>query len=294
MATRAGKHGFEMLEPLGGQTVPYLFNSPHSGRHYAEDFVKSTRLDFHTLRRSEDVFVDELFLACLNEGAPMLRAHFPRAFVDLNREPYELDPAMFDGKLPAHANTRSMRVAGGLGTIARIVSDGTEIYRQRLPVSAAMDRIDRYYKPYHRALAERLEQTRAQFGCVVLVDCHSMPSAQMVQEDRPRADIVLGDRYGTSCAPELTDHIQKTLRAMGYTVARNKPYAGGFITEQYGNPHAACHAIQIEINRALYLDEHRYTRSGQYAWLVADLTRLIRSCTTVELPRPLSRPEAAE
>jgi N-formylglutamate amidohydrolase len=246
------------------------------------------------VRRSDVVFVDELFISCLNAGAPMLRAHFPRAFIDLNREPYELDPAMFDGPLPVKSNTRSMRVAGGLGTIARIVSDGTEIYRGRIPVKVALDRIDRYYKPYHRALTERLETTRSNFGHVVLIDCHSMPSAKMVQENRPRADFVLGDRYGTSCAPGLTDHIHKTLKGMGYTVARNKPYAGGFITERYGNPAHACHAIQIEINRALYLDEHNYSRSSQYAWLVADLTRLVRSCVSLGLDTVPVRPEAAE
>ena len=194
-----------------------------------------------------------------------MRAHFPRCYVDVNREPYELDPRMFDGRLPSFANTRSMRVAGGLGTVARVVGEAQEIYDERLPVGEALRRIEGLYKPYHRALRRLMTRIHRDVGAAILVDCHSMPSAAGAKDERPRADIVLGDRYGTSCAGPVTDTIEQALRECGYTVSRNKPYAGGFITEHYGNPAAGLHAVQFELNRALYMDERRYERSASFA-----------------------------
>jgi N-formylglutamate deformylase len=208
-------------------------------------------------------------------GVPLMRAHFPRAFLDVNREPYELDPRMFDGRLPAFANTRSLRVAGGLGTIARVVGDSREIYDRRLPVDEALARIDLYYKPYHRALRRLIVNAQRSFGAAVLLDCHSMPSNASGRDERPRADIVLGDRYGTSCTAAVTDVIDETLRDSGYSVLRNKPYAGGFITEHYGDPAAGLHAVQIEINRALYMDEREYRKGIRFEAVKADLTRMI-------------------
>jgi N-formylglutamate deformylase len=205
-----------------------------------------------------------------------MRAHFPRAFLDVNREPYELDPRMFDGRLPAFANTRSLRVAGGLGTIARVVGDAREIYDRRLPVDEALNRIELFYKPYHRTLRQLIVQAQRRFGAAVLLDCHSMPSSANGREERPRADVVLGDRYGTSCAPAVTDVIDESLRASGYLVIRNKPYAGGFITEHYGDPAAGQHAVQIEINRALYMDEHEYRKSANFAAVRSDLGSMVR------------------
>jgi N-formylglutamate deformylase len=204
-------------------------------------------------------------------GHPVMRAHFPRCYVDVNREPYELDPRMFDGRLPSFANTRSMRVAGGLGTVARVVGDAQEIYDQRLPVDDALSRIESLYKPYHRALRRLFTRVHREFGAAVLIDCHSMPSTAGAKDERPRADIVLGDRYGTSCATIVSDVIDATLRSLGYTVSRNKPYAGGFITEHYGNPAAGLHAIQVELNRALYMDERRYERSASFTRVAHDL-----------------------
>jgi len=200
--------------------------------------------------------------------------HFPRCYVDVNREPYELDPRMFDGRLPSFANTRSMRVAGGLGTVARVVGDAQEIYHQRIPIDDALRRIEGLYKPYHRALRRLLTRVHRDFGTAVLIDCHSMPSMAGAKDDRPRADIVLGDRYGTSCVPIVAEVIDATFRELGYAVSRNKPYAGGFITEHYGNPAAGLHSIQIEINRALYMDERRYERSASFARLAADIMTL--------------------
>jgi len=210
----------------------------------------------------------------VRRGHPVMRAHFPRCYVDVNREPYELDPRMFEGRLPSFANTRSMRVAGGLGTVARVVGDSQEIYDQRIPVEDALRRIESLYKPYHRALRRLLTRVHRDFGGAVLVDCHSMPSTAGTKDERHRADIVLGDRYGTSCVGIVSETIETTLRGLGYAVSRNKPYAGGFITEHYGNPAAGVHSIQLEINRALYMDERRYERSSTFTRLAGDLVTL--------------------
>ena len=261
---------FEVIEPAVCE-APVVFNSPHSGSTYPRDFLVTSRLDIATLRRSEDSFVDALITGVIKRGYPMMRAHFPRCYVDVNREPYELDPRMFDGRLPSFANTRSMRVAGGLGTVARVVGDAQEIYDQRIPVDDALRRIESLYKPYHRALRRLFTRLHRDFGAAILVDCHSMPSSAGHRDDRPRPEFVLGDRYGTSCTGAVSETIEKTLRGMGYSVSRNKPYAGGFITEHYGNPAAGLHAIQLEINRGLYMDERRYERSQNFGKLAVDL-----------------------
>src|SRR5215468_10396857 len=261
---------FEVLEPAEWRG-PIVFNSPHSGRVYPQGFLAAARLDISTLRRSEDSFVDELIIGTVRRGHPVMRAHFPRCYVDVNREPYELDPRMFDGRLPSFANTRSMRVAGGLGTVARVVGDSQEIYDQRIPVDDALRRIESLYKPYHRALRRLLARIHGDFGAAAMIDCHSMPSTAGAKDERPRADVVIGDRYGTSCVAVVAETIEQTLRGLGYLVSRNKPYAGGFITEHYGNPAAGFHSIQLEVNRALYMDERRYERASTFARVAADL-----------------------
>lgn len=245
---------FEILEPAQ-LSLPYLFNSPHSGDVYPPGFLAQSRLDLTSLRRSADLHVDRLFAGVVRAGAPLMRAHFPRTFVDLNREPYELDPRLFDGRLPSFANTRSLRVAGGLGTLARVVGDAQEIYARRLSLRDGLERIERYYHPYHATLRRRLSEIHAVFGEVILVDCHSMPSSSIGQDGRRIADIILGDRYGASCSPELIDLVEGAARRAGFTVQRNHPYAGGFITEHYGHVALGMQALQIEINRALYMDE---------------------------------------
>jgi N-formylglutamate amidohydrolase len=273
---------FDVIEPapLKG---PVLFNSPHSGSAYPRAFLLSSRLDIASLRRSEDSFVDELIAGVVEQGFPMLRAHFPRCYVDVNREPYELDPRMFDGRLPSFANTRSMRVAGGLGTVARVVGDAQEIYDQRIPVTDALRRIESLYKPYHRALRRLFTKLHREFGSAILVDCHSMPSSAGSKDERPRPEFVLGDRYGTSCVGVVAETVEETLRARGYSVSRNKPYAGGFITEHYGNPAAGLHAIQLEINRALYMDERRFERSSDFGRLATDMEMLARRLGEIPL-----------
>jgi N-formylglutamate amidohydrolase len=256
------------------QRIPFVFSSPHSGRCYPESFVKGSNLDPVTLRRSEDCFVEEIFGGAVVLGAPLLQARFPRAFLDANREPYELDPTMFAEPLPPHVNTRSLRVAGGLGTIARVVADSAEIYREPLAYAVAERRIARLYMPFHEALRELLERTLKTFGCAVLIDCHSMPSVGgPADEDNgfDRPDIVLGDRYGTSCAAAVTAEAERILNRLGYSVVRNNPYAGGFNTEHYGHPVRGLHALQIELNRALYMDELRLERSRNFSRVQDDM-----------------------
>lgn len=250
---------FEVVRPLR-QTVPVVFNSPHSGRTYPADFLAASRLDAATIRRSEDGFVDELFRPAVAMGAPLLRALFPRAWLDVNREPFELDPRIFAGALPAYANSRSTRVNGGLGTIPRVVADNEEIYAGPLPVADGLARIDDVYMPYHRTLRSLIDATVDSFGSAVLIDCHSMPSSVRAANLRGRPDIVLGDRHGTSCSADLADAAEGILVRLGYDVSRNRPYAGGYITEHYGRPGEGVHALQIEINRALYMDEARHER----------------------------------
>jgi len=240
---------------------PLVFSSPHSGNVYPARFLEQTRLDAASLRRSEDAHVDQLF-ACANAiGAPMLRARFPRAYLDLNRQPYELDPRMFEDALPDFANTRSLRVAAGLGTIPRVVADAHEIYIGKLKVTEALRRIEGLYKPYHAVLEGLVASARRRFGAVLLIDCHSMPSilaresAFEARGEKRRVDFVIGDRFGASCDATVVDVLEKRLRGFGYNVHRNRPYAGGFITEHYGRPGAGRHALQIEVGRGLYMNE---------------------------------------
>ncbi|EEE44387.2 N-formylglutamate amidohydrolase [Roseibium alexandrii DFL-11] len=275
-----GFPAFDVLSPAD-QRLPFVFNSPHSGRQYPESFLAASRLDARSIRRSEDAYVDELFSHVVPLGAPMLRAHFPRAYLDVNREPYELDPKMFDGRLPSYANIRSIRVAGGLGTVARIVSENHEIYRHRLPVEEALSRVETIYKPYHSTLRRLLAQTHVTFGHAVLIDCHSMPSTVKCQTTDTRPDFILGDRYGTSCNSDLTDFAFETLRSKGYSVSRNKPYAGGFITEHYGRPSSGLHALQIEINRGLYMDEATHEPTAHFGQLFHDLKDFVRELTAM-------------
>ena len=268
---------FDIVEPARPR-CPLVLSSPHSGSVYPRRFLDVARLDAVALRRSEDAFVDDLFAGAASLGAPLIRARFPRAYLDLNREPYELDPRMFEGRLPAYANVRSVRVAGGLGTIARVVGDSQEIYAGRLTVAEGLARIERLYKPYHAALRALLERAQRQFGYVVLIDCHSMPSAPAAAasaERRIKTDFVVGDRYGTSADGSYVELLEEAMRRAGYAVHRNKPYAGGFITEHYGAPQSGLHAIQIEVNRSLYMDERTIERTTRFPEVKADITKIL-------------------
>ncbi len=269
----------ETIEPER-LTSPLVFSSPHSGRRYSTEFLAASALDLHSLRSSEDVAVDDLFSAATLHGAPLLRANFPRAFLDVNREPYELDSKLFADPLPDYANVRSLRVASGLGTVARVVSEGRPIYRERMPLAEGLARIESCYKPYHAMLDGLLERAVERFGIVYLVDCHSMPSRMPTGDSRRpyepvNADFVIGDRHGSSCEPDFSHRVHSQLVTMGYRVARNKPYAGGYITASYAARSRKRHALQIEINRALYLDEATLQPLPRYEKVKADLSRLI-------------------
>ena len=289
---------FELRSPAR-QGIPFIYASPHSGAHYPADFVAAAALDPLSLRRSEDGFVDRLFGAAPACGAPLLAATYPRVYVDLNREPYELDPEMFAEPLPEFVNTNSARVSVGLGTIARVVANGAAIYRDKITFAEVRSRIDRIYVPYHTALRGLIAETQGAFGCAVLVDCHSMPSTGGPfdrDSGRRRGEIVLGDRFGTSCAGIIVDVAEKTLRGLGYRVVRNEPYAGGFVTQHYGRPGNGVHTLQLEINRSLYMDEAAIEPGPGFDRLTENLSALMRALATIDvnLLRPPAYSEAAQ
>lgn len=249
------------------QSVPLVVASPHSGSSYPGAFLAQAAVSLASLRRAEDAFVDDLFGAAPALGMPLLAARFPRSYVDANREPYELDPGMFEGPLPRPLNHRTTRVAAGLGMIPRVAASGEAIYRARVPADEIERRLESCWRPYHIALSMLVEQTYAQFGGVLLVDAHSMPSTAsgVGPRDREhRIDIVLGDNHGEACFAELIDAAQRFLTARGLRVHRNQPYAGGFTTQRYGRPSVGRHALQIEINRALYMDEARHEKNAGF------------------------------
>jgi N-formylglutamate amidohydrolase len=283
---------FALSEPRE-QLTPLVFCSPHSGRVYPRALIETSRLDALTLRKSEDCFVDELFGGVVKLGAPLIAARFPRAFVDANREPYELDPELFIERVPAFANAQSVRVAGGLGTIPRIVADGEEIYAERLPLALGLARIEQLYRPFHARLASLIDQTRERFGVAVLIDCHSMPSISSGQPSNARPHFVIGDRFGASCEARLTRLVRDTLQGLGFDAQLNRPYAGGFITEHYGRPSSGVHALQIEINRALYLNEATLEKTSGFEPLAAVLQHLTQRLMA-DLPSARAQRHAAE
>ncbi|HEY2034909.1 MAG TPA: N-formylglutamate amidohydrolase [Rhizomicrobium sp.] len=284
------EHPFDLVLPQR-QRVPFVFASPHSGRVYPPGFAAASRLSPLGLRRSEDAFVDTLFAGAVELGAPMIAARFPRAYLDANRAPGELDRAMFDDALAMPVDPAGTRVNAGLGVIPRIVRDGAEIYRGKLPASEAATRLSRLYQPYHAAVSRLLEETRARFGCAVLIDCHSMPSAAAIP------DVVLGDRYGMAASHSLMRKAEQDFERRGFTVARNTPYAGGYSTNIYGRPMLGHHALQIEINRALYLDEERIEPNARFADVAHRIGAALHDLTAIapSLLRPTgARPLAAE
>jgi N-formylglutamate amidohydrolase len=284
---------YDLLVPIT-QTVPFVFGSPHSGTSYPRAFLEASQLSTLDLRRSEDTYVDRLITPAVQKGAPMIAARFPRCYCDVNREPYELDPRMFSDAVPAFANTASLRVAGGLGTVPRVVGDRQPIYRRKLPIADAMERVEKLYKPYHSALRRALAQTHVRFGASVLMDCHSMPSIIRTASGTLSTDFVVGDRFGASCAPEISETIVETLRDLGFTVARNKPYAGGFITEHYGRPDKGIHAVQLEINRGLYMNERTLVPNAGFNAVMDALSEMMDALFVLDVVRfaPIDRAAA--
>ena len=266
---------FRILRPLR-QTVPFVLASPHSGRDYPESFVAMSRLGRISLRRSEDAFVDELFGGAVALGAPMIAARFPRAFLDVNRAPAEIDSAMFEGRLPVAVDSPSPRVTAGLGVIPRIVRDGAEIYRAKLSPREAEQRLTKLYRPYHAALSQLIAETLEIFGVAVVIDCHSMPSAAAIP------DIVLGDRYGMAAAPLVTHAAEIAFENQGFSHARNAPYAGGYTTLLHGRRDRDVHALQVEINRGLYLDEERIEHTSRYEQIRDRLSAAIAELLAID------------
>lgn len=260
--------------------APVIFTSAHSGSDYSADLMSGVRLCPLSLRRSEDCFVDDLFIAAPSHGASLLAANFPRAFCDANREAWELDPTMFVERLPDWVNTTSPRVSAGLGTIAKVVASGEFIYAGKLAFAEAERRIFTYWRPFHDTLSRLIEDIKARFGYCLLIDCHSMPSSGGSKRSNGRpVDFVLGDLHGSACASRVTRAAEAFLTAKGYLVRRNDPYAGGFITRHYGRPADDVHVLQIEIARALYMNEARIERLPAFPLVQQQITDLIAAVT---------------
>jgi N-formylglutamate amidohydrolase len=273
-----------LIAPLR-RASPLIFASPHSGRRYPAEFLAQARVGLLSLRRSEDAYVDELFAGAAAHGAPILSASLARAYVDLNRDPAELDPEMFSECAPAPSLAASARVQAGLGAIPRIAGDGQPIYARKLSLAEAERRIAFAHRPYHAMLGNLIEESRALFGCAVLIDCHSMPSCSR----GPNApDVVLGDRFGASCHPSVTALVEAILRRLGYRVARNAPFAGGHTTQVHGRPGRRVHALQIELNRGLYLEERSLQRTQGFLRVRADMARLGEALAAAELHKSLA------
>ena len=269
---------FTVIEP-DRPAGPIVFSSPHSGRAYSSAFQEMSRLDLATLRRSEDSFVDELFADAPGHGAPLLAATFPRSFVDVNRAADEWDPVLIHGHGAVPRGRVNDRVTAGLGVIPRIVATGVPIYDAPLSVAEVEARLARYYTPYHDALAALMDRAFRRWGRALLVDCHSMPqpSAELLSARLPRPpEIVLGNRYGTSCSPELMAFLERQFRSFGYMVVRNEPYAGGYCTQAYGRPESGIEAVQIEVSRPLYMDETRLEKTAGFDTVRDHLSQIVR------------------
>ncbi|MBJ3761360.1 N-formylglutamate amidohydrolase [Maribius pontilimi] len=268
-----------------------IFASPHSGRHYSDAFLRDSVLSPLALRSSEDAFVDRLFSAAPAAGAPLLCAHLPRAWIDLNRATTELDPALIDG-LPR--GPHNPRVASGLGVVPRVVAGGRSIYRGKIGLDAARSRIRTVWRPYHDQLRKLIDAAHDQFGQAILIDCHSMPHEALdtsVSVGR-RPNVVLGDRFGAAAATGLVSRLEEIFTDLGLTCVRNAPFAGAFTAQQYGRPGRGQHVVQVEIDRALYMDEATVTPHSGFDDFKALMDRAVERIT--DLGRARDKALAAE
>lgn len=271
-----GTHSpFVLSQPQASAGVPLLITSPHSGSDYPSDFLAASLLDAHDIRQSEDMYVDALYADAPALGLPLLAARFPRAYLDLNRAPYELEQALFNDKLPDHIDTKSMRAAAGLGTVPRLVAENTPIYKAKLSFAEAEHRIEAIYHPFHAILSQLLTALHAAHGYSLLIDAHSMPSQATRLSGMGEIDFVLGNRHGRACHRDVTHTVESFLTSRGWHVGLNKPYAGGHITEQYGAPARGHHALQIEINRSIYMDEASHEKNDDFDRLRQDMRELM-------------------
>ncbi|MBS8226281.1 N-formylglutamate amidohydrolase [Vannielia litorea] len=259
------------------RTTGAVFASPHSGSEYPWAFLRASVLDERSIRTSEDAFVDRLFSAAPDHGAPLIAARAPRAYIDLNRSADELDPALIRGVATI---THNPRVSSGLGVIPRVVAGGRAIYRGKISLEEARARIAEVWRPYHRALQREIDDARAEFGQAVLIDCHSMPheaidAAGSRKGNRRLPEVVLGDRFGAACGVEIMDLVEDAFTRAGFRVARNAPFAGAYVAQSYGRPSRGQHAVQVEIDRSLYMDEQAIAPAPQFEEVRARLTGVI-------------------
>ena len=272
-------------------TTGVVFASPHSGREYPWSFLRRSVLNERTIRSSEDAFVDQLFEDAPKYGAPLIAATAPRAFIDLNRSADELDPALIQG---VRTSVHNPRVMSGLGVVPRVVSNGRAIYRGKMSRKDAEARIDTYWRPYHVALDELMSQAQASYGKAILIDCHSMPHEALENVNYAsgqRPDVVLGDRFGAAASSDIVEAVEAALSAAGFKVIRNAPFAGAFTTQHYGRPSSGRHAIQVEIDRSLYMNERMIRPNGNFNSVRKALAKAMEEI--VQLGRP-SLPLAAE
>jgi len=267
------------------RSTSVVFASPHSGRDYSWAFTRRSMLDERAIRSSEDAFIDRLYGTAPSHGAPLLAAAAPRAFVDLNRGAEELDPALIRGiRKPGGHNPR---VASGLGVIPRVVSGGREIYRGKLTLGEAQGRLNDVWYPYHAALQQLLDQSRALFGEAILIDCHSMPHEaldSLCRTQKRKPEVVLGDRFGAAADADIVDRVEAAFVRAGFYVVRNSPFAGAYMAQHYGRPSRRQHVIQVEIDRSLYMNERQIRPNGNFANVQAQLSQIIAEVAEVGQP----------
>ena len=274
------KFSYEVLHPKK-HTSCVIFASPHSGRDYPWSFLRKTVLDKHVIRTSEDAFVDRLFDCAPQFGASFLKAGAPRAFVDLNRNADELDPALIDG---VRRGSHNPRIASGLGVIPRVVAAGRSIYHGKISYDEAQRRITQYWRPYHEMLQKLMDSAIQRHGQAVLIDCHSMPHEAMngvAKSGIRRPDVVLGDRFGASAAGEVVDRLEAAFSAAGFVVTRNAPFAGAYITQAYGRPSKGQHAVQVEIDRSIYMNEHLIRPNENFAQVQMALRDVVQEVAQI-------------
>lgn len=284
---------YELTMPAE-RTTGTIFASPHSGRDYPWAFLRRSVLDEQVIRSSEDAFVDRLVAAAPHHGAPLLAARAPRAFVDVNRGAEELDPALIRG---VARTTHNPRVSSGLGVIPRVVGGGRAIYRGKISYGEAQTRLEAHWHPYHTRLKTLIEESRLLFGQALLVDCHSMPHEaieSLCRHRREKPEIVVGDRYGAAAGVEIVEQIEAVFAAEGFRVARNTPFAGAYTAQVYGRPSRGSHVVQVEIDRALYMDEATLRPNAHFDEMRQILGRVIGELARIGRPDALRVPLAAE
>lgn len=263
------------------QTSSMVFASPHSGRFYSREFLRRSVLDDVQIRSSEDAFMDQLIAPATQFGVPILTATIPRAYLDLNRACDELDPAVVQG---VRRRGHNPRIASGLGVIPRVVANGRAIYSGKITLEEANTRIDRYWRPYHDRLGDLMAQTKQSFGRAVLVDFHSMPHEAvraMTHSGLSRPEVVLGDRFGAAAHGDIVERIETIFLEAGLKVSRNTPFAGAYITQAYGHPSRGRHAVQVEIDRGLYMNEQHIRPNGNFDSFSKLMARIVEQIAQI-------------